>query len=217
MARHERPSACKIRPEFRLSSLTWDGALRASAGIGSCRVPLWSALVVSTDLVDRPHPYQFTLGTGMPTQTQAVAAVHGWRDEAVYGSFVVSWRCQPRRRLTHGGHLIRRELQVRGGSSSCRRGCRAERIDPAYGSGVSASVSAFRERSGRPFTHVEGRRPKAQRPDKDRDEVLYPAVEIARRRRQMWRCRVKENPDQNVDNDEQTSCAEKGLEKFHSS
>jgi hypothetical protein len=96
-------------------------------------------------------------------------------------------------------------------------GVRAQRTDPAYGSGASASVSACRERSGCPFTHVEGGRPKAQRPEKDREEVLYPAVEIAPRRRQMWRCRVKENPDQNVDNDEKTSCAEKGLEKVHSS
>ena len=55
---------------------------------------------------------------------------------------------------------------------------RAQRTDPAYDSGVSASVSACRERSGCPFTHVEGGRPKAQRPEKDREEVLYPAVEI---------------------------------------
>jgi hypothetical protein len=102
---------------------------------------------------------------------------------------------------------------------SRRRVLGAQHTDPARGSGASASVSGRRGRSGCPFTHREGGRPKAQRPEKDRDEVLCPAVErreIARRRRQMRRCRVKENPDQNVDNDKKTHFAEKGVEKFHS-
>jgi hypothetical protein len=52
----------------------------------------------------RPHPYQFIPGTRMPTQTQAVATVRRWPDGTVYGSAVVSWRCQSPRRLTRCDH-----------------------------------------------------------------------------------------------------------------
>jgi hypothetical protein len=45
--RRSRSSACKIRPDCRPPSLTWAWAIDASARIGSRRVPLWSALVVS--------------------------------------------------------------------------------------------------------------------------------------------------------------------------
>ena len=42
------PDPClQIRLDCRVPAITWDGAFRASAGFGPCRVPLWSALVVS--------------------------------------------------------------------------------------------------------------------------------------------------------------------------
>jgi len=72
--------------------------------------------------------------------------------------------------------------------------------------------------SGRPFTHCEVGMPKAQGPEENRNGVLNPAMEqryIARRRRQMGRRGVDEDPDQNVDPNEKASCAEKGFQKLH--
>ena len=43
-----RPPACKIRAGCRIPSLTWACGHGVSARIGSCRIPLWSALVVSS-------------------------------------------------------------------------------------------------------------------------------------------------------------------------
>src|SRR5208283_3173218 len=65
----------------------------------------------------------------------------------------------------------------------------------------------------RPFTHCEGRVPKAERPEEDRDEVLNPAMErrkTASNRRNMGGCCVVEDTDQQVDHDEKPKCAEKG-------
>ena len=45
-----RPIACKVRPDCRGQSLTWDSATGASARIGPRRVPLWSVMVVSAQL-----------------------------------------------------------------------------------------------------------------------------------------------------------------------
>ena len=70
----------------------------------------------------------------------------------------------------------------------------------------------------RPFTHCEGRVPKAEGPGQDRDQVLSPAMErsqTASSRRNMGGCCVVEDTDQNVDQEEQPSCAEKGVQKFH--
>jgi len=56
-----------------------------------------------------------------------------------------------------------------------------------------------------PFTHCESGMPKAEGPQEDRDEVLNPAMErryTERRRRQMGRQGVDEDPDQNVDHDD---------------
>ena len=54
--------------------------------------------------------------------------------------------------------------------------------------------------------------PIAERPEEDRDEVLYPAVErreTASSRRKMGGCRVVEDADQDVDRDENPEPAEK--------
>jgi hypothetical protein len=64
----------------------------------------------------------------------------------------------------------------------------------------------------RPFTHREGRLPKAERPEEDRDEVLNPAMDrrqTASSRRNMGGCCVVEDTDQQVDHDEKPKCAEK--------
>jgi hypothetical protein len=69
-----------------------------------------------------------------------------------------------------------------------------------------------------PLTHCEGRVPKAEGPGQDRDEVLNPAMDRRQTTssyRNMGGCCVVEDTDQNVDRDEQSSCAEKGLQKFH--
>ena len=73
--------------------------------------------------------------------------------------------------------------------------------------------------SGRPFAHCEGGMPKTQRPGNNRDDVLNPAMErrrIAGNCRQMGRGRIEEDTDQNVNDDQNTSCAEESLEKVHS-
>ena len=64
----------------------------------------------------------------------------------------------------------------------------------------------------RPFTHCEGRVPKAEGPEEDRDEVLYPAMErrkTVRRRRNMGGCCVVEDTDQSIDHDEKPPSGEK--------
>ena len=64
----------------------------------------------------------------------------------------------------------------------------------------------------RPFTHCEGRVPKAEGPEEDRDEVLNPAMErrkTASSRRNMGGCCVVEDTDQQVDHEEKPKCAEK--------
>ena len=60
--------------------------------------------------------------------------------------------------------------------------------------------------------------PEAQGPEENRNDVLNPAMEqryTARRRRQMRRCGIDEDPDQNVDPNEEAICAEKGFQEFH--
>jgi hypothetical protein len=47
--------ACKVGPSCRVRSLTWDCGRGASAGIGSCRILLWSGLVVSLPSVSAGH------------------------------------------------------------------------------------------------------------------------------------------------------------------
>jgi hypothetical protein len=69
-----------------------------------------------------------------------------------------------------------------------------------------------------PFTQYESRMPKAQGPEKDRNDVLNPAMErcnAARGRRQMGRRCIKKDANQDVDRDEDASRAEKCLQKVH--
>jgi hypothetical protein len=61
--------------------------------------------------------------------------------------------------------------------------------------------------------------PKTQRPEKNRDYVLNPAMErrhIASSRRQMGRRCVEEDTDQDVNHDEEAGRAEKSLQELHS-
>ena len=54
--------------------------------------------------------------------------------------------------------------------------------------------------------------PKAEGPEEDRDEVLYPAMERRKTgssRRNMGRCCVVEDADQNVDHEDEPNRAEK--------
>ena len=60
-----------------------------------------------------------------------------------------------------------------------------------------------------PFTQCEGRVPKAEGPEEDRDEVLYPAMERRRTASNMGGCCVVEDTNQNVDRDEKPILAEK--------
>ena len=66
--------------------------------------------------------------------------------------------------------------------------------------------------SRRPFTQCQGRVPKAEGPEENRDEVLYPAMErreTVRSRRNVRGCRVVEDADQNIDRDQKPGPAEK--------
>ena len=66
--------------------------------------------------------------------------------------------------------------------------------------------------SNRPFTQCQDRVPKAEGPEEDGDEVLYPAMERRKTgssRRNMGGCCVVEDADQNVDRDEKPRPAEK--------
>ena len=61
--------------------------------------------------------------------------------------------------------------------------------------------------------------PKTQWPEENRDEVLYPAMERRRSsssRRQMGRCCVEEDTDQNVKYDDEALCAEESFQEIHS-
>lgn len=72
----------------------------------------------------RPHPYQFISGAGVMWRYQVAAAVRGWSHRAVCGSAVVSWRCQPRRRVSgfRPEPSTRPSLQSGGaGQRMCRR------------------------------------------------------------------------------------------------
>jgi hypothetical protein len=105
------------------------------------------------------------------------------------------WRTQNRDRPGRGANdaterLQGAEVQSRGRNASCRR----------------------------PFTQCEGRVPEAEGPGQDRDEVLDPAMkrrQSGSSRRNMGGCCVVEDTDQNVDGDEQPSCAKKGVQEFH--
>ena len=55
-----------------------------------CSVVAGTAPTQAQRRTQRSLPCQFIQGAGMPTQAQAVAAVHGWPDEAVYGLAVLS-------------------------------------------------------------------------------------------------------------------------------
>jgi hypothetical protein len=75
-------------------------------------------------------------------------------------------------------------------------------------------------RTGRPFTYIEYGMPKTKGPEEDRDEVLNPAMKrrgIERCCRQMGRCGVDEDTDQNVDNNDEALGAEEGLYVVHRS
>ena len=61
--------------------------------------------------------------------------------------------------------------------------------------------------------------PKTQRPEKNRDYVLNPAMErrhIASSRGQMGRGGVEEDTDQNVNYYEEAGCAEESAKELHS-
>ena len=61
--------------------------------------------------------------------------------------------------------------------------------------------------------------PKTKWPEENRDEVLNPAMERPRSsssRRQVGRCCVEEDADQNVNYDDEAGCAEKSLQELHS-
>jgi hypothetical protein len=76
-----RPPACKIRGDCRLLSLTWGCGSEASAGIGSRRVLLWSALVVSSSAsaVGATSPKQDPGGLGVQRAPAiAAATAAGW-------------------------------------------------------------------------------------------------------------------------------------------
>lgn len=60
--------------------------------------------------------------------------------------------------------------------------------------------------------------PKTQRPEKNRNDVLNPAMErrpSGSSPRQMGRRCVEEDTDQNVNPDEKASCAKESLKKGH--
>ena len=72
--------------------------------------------------------------------------------------------------------------------------------------------------SGRPLAQRENRMPQGERPEEHRNDVLTPAVQqrhAVRGRGHMGRGRVENDANQNVEGDEETSSAEKRLEKFH--
>ena len=61
--------------------------------------------------------------------------------------------------------------------------------------------------------------PKAQWPEENRDDVLSPAVERPRSsssRRQVGRCCVEEDADQNVSYYDEAGCAEESFQELHS-
>lgn len=61
--------------------------------------------------------------------------------------------------------------------------------------------------------------PKTQRPEKNRDYVLNPAMErrkVASSRRQMRRGGVEEDTDQDVNHDEEAGRAEESAQELHS-
>ena len=60
--------------------------------------------------------------------------------------------------------------------------------------------------------------PNTQRPEKNRNDVLNPAMErrpSGSGRRQMGRRCVEEDTNENVNHDEKASCAKESLEKVH--
>src|SRR5215475_4625210 len=100
--------------------------------------------------------------------------------------------------------------------------------------GVSASSSSASSSSGRPnpntaaadspvpsrspFAYRECGMPKAERPEKNRDGVLNPAVQrrhAKRSRRQMGGSGVDEDANQYVCDDKTSHSAKQGLQKFH--
>ncbi len=61
--------------------------------------------------------------------------------------------------------------------------------------------------------------PKTQWPEENRDDVLNPAMERPRSsssRRQVGRCCVEEDADQNVNYDDDAGCAEESFQEIHS-
>ena len=61
--------------------------------------------------------------------------------------------------------------------------------------------------------------PKTQWPEENRDDVLSPAMERPRSsssRRQVGRCCIEEDADQNVSYDDEAGCAEESFKELHS-